>query len=225
MTRVNKPTIHAAIFDMDGLLLDTESLAMTSCLETGTELGFDITGQLFLSIVGRDWKATRGIFAHSLGADFPFDTFQTHWRKNFEALVGEIGIPKKTGTEELLQIFRRRSLPMAVATSTGRDKAVEYLLATGILDHFHAVIAGDEIERGKPAPDIFLTAAQRLGVAPANCMVFEDSEPGVEAAHAAGMLTILVPDLKQPSAAVRDLANGVFSSLLEARSFVETFLD
>ena len=142
VTRENKPTIRAAIFDMDGLLLDTESLAMTSCLETGVELGFDISEQLFLSVVGRDAKATRGIFADSLGADFSFDTFQTHWRKNFEVLIGENGIPKKTGSEELLQMFGRRSLPMAVATSTGKDKAVEHLLATGIRDHFYAVIAG-----------------------------------------------------------------------------------
>jgi beta-phosphoglucomutase-like phosphatase (HAD superfamily) len=112
-----------------------------------------------------------------------------------------------------------------VATSTETALATRKLRQAGVLDYFEVVIGGDEVSRGKPEPDIFLLAAERLGSHPDDCLVLEDSGPGLHAAVAAGMRVILVPDRAEPAAEMRALAYAVTESLAEARTVIERLLD
>jgi HAD superfamily hydrolase (TIGR01509 family) len=124
--------------------------------------------------------------------------------KAFSARRDEIfqaGIPLKSGAVELLDALRGHGYPMAIVTSSSRRTAEEHLTLAGIRSRFDSVLTRDDVERGKPSPDLYLLAARRLGFQPASCLAIEDSNPGVAAAHAAGAITIMVPDIVPPSAA------------------------
>lgn len=123
------------------------------------------------------------------------------------------GVPVKAGLLRLLDLLEERQIPRAVATSTDRAKAEEILRMAGVAKRFSVIIGGDDIANGKPAPDIFLAAALQLGVEPGLCMVLEDSESGTRAAHAAGMIPVVVPDLRELPPEVATLAYGVYGSL------------
>ena len=126
-------------------------------------------------------------------------------------------IPLKSGAEELLQDLKRGGIPMAVATSTPNPRATHMLRNSGMLQAFDVVVAGDQVQRGKPLPDIYLRAAELLGVPPERCLALEDSENGVRSALAAGMTVIQVPDLVEPSDAVRDLGHTILGTLHDVR--------
>jgi len=140
------------------------------------------------------------------------------WHVAYDAIVERDGIAIKPGLFELLDWLDAESIPKAVATSTRRDRAQAKLAQTGLLERFVALVGGNEITHGKPAPDIFLLAAQRLDHAPDTIVVFEDSEPGVRAALAAGMTPIMVPDLHPPSDDLLALAPLVVPSLAHAQA-------
>ena len=140
------------------------------------------------------------------------------WHGAYDAIIEREGIALKPGLIELLGWLEDAAIPRAVATSTRRSRAQAKLVRTQLCERFAALVGGDEIARGKPAPDIYLEAAARLGVAPAACVALEDSEPGIRAALAAGMMPIMVPDLAPPSAALLAHALPVFASLAEVRA-------
>jgi HAD superfamily hydrolase (TIGR01509 family) len=149
----------------------------------------------------------------AFGLGFPLNAFHDACIR-YEAAVFHTTPPlKKPGLDELLDLLDSRRLVKAVATSTVRETAMTQLAAAGLLDRFDVVATGDEVANGKPAPALFLLAAERLGIEPAHCLVPEDAEAGVIAAHRAGMMVFMVPDLKPPSPEVKRLANGVFESL------------
>jgi HAD superfamily hydrolase (TIGR01509 family) len=137
-----------------------------------------------------------------------------------EETVARNGVPIKEGLGELLDLLDRSGVMKAVATSTERTRALSLLTLAGVLNRFDAVVCGDEVERGKPHPDIFLAAAAKLGRSPIDCMVLEDSESGLTAAHRAGMRPVLVPDLKAPSQEALALAFRVFPTLTEVQGFL-----
>ena len=134
------------------------------------------------------------------------------------------GVARKPGLLNLIRFLETRRVPKAVATSTRTELATKMLRGANVLKHFSIVVGGDQVERGKPAPDIFLAAAHRLGRSPEECVVLEDSDPGVQAAASAGIRTILIPDLYEPSAIARSNAYAVVQSLIEARRMVEEML-
>ena len=140
------------------------------------------------------------------------------WHVAYDAIVERDGIVVKPGLFALLDWLDAEGIPKAVATSTRRDRAQAKLAQTALLDRFVALVGGDEIARGKPAPDIFLLAAQRIDHAPGTIVVFEDSEPGVRAALAAGMTPIMVPDLHPPSPDLLALEPLVVPSLAHAQA-------
>lgn len=211
----------AIIFDMDGLMLDTESLAAQAWIDAATTLGiaFDtaVTGRL----IGRTTVDCEHVIREHHGADYPVGDLMRGWSLAYSAIVVREGIALKTGLLELLQWVDRQHIPRAVATSTRRLRAAEKLANAGLLSGFGALVGGDEVLHGKPAPDIFIEAAARLGIAAGDCVVLEDSEAGVHAAVAAGMNVILVPDLIVPSAALRELNVIVRPSLHEVKTFFE----
>jgi HAD superfamily hydrolase (TIGR01509 family) len=208
----------AAIFDMDGLMLDTEPLAARAWSDAAQALGVAFDRAVTASLVGRNFPDCRAqILAHH-GADYPVDRLMQAWHVAYDAIVAREGIALKPGLVELLAWLDRNGVPKAVATSTRRSRAQAKLARTALAERFDALVGGDEPARGKPAPDIFLLAAQRLEVAAAGCIVLEDSEPGIRGAIAAGMTPLLVPDGVAPSATLAALAPLVFDDLHAVRA-------
>jgi HAD superfamily hydrolase (TIGR01509 family) len=208
--------IRAVILDMDGLMLDTESVERDAFRRAAAEFGYGVPDDIYLQVVGRTGKDAQQIFHSFFGDNFPFDGIRTRWREYVEHHVSTCGVPFKKGLLELLTVVESRALPKAVATSTRRARALRLLEKSNLLSRFHTVVTADDVTRGKPDPEIFLTAAKRLNVAPEECVVFEDSAAGIRAAHAARMMPILVPDLVMPGSDVCGLAHRICESLLEA---------
>jgi len=194
------------IFDMDGLMLDTERLAPQAWHDAKEALGVDFDMSLLDAMVGRNYQDCRALILERHGASFPTDRLMDAWHVAYDAIVARDGIAIKHGLFDLLDWLEQAHIPKAVATSTRRSRALAKLESAGLASRFAALVGGDEIARGKPAPDIFLRAAERLGVQPASCVVLEDSAPGIRAALAAGMTPIMVPDQHQPAPDI--LASG-----------------
>lgn len=206
---------HAVIFDMDGLMLDTERLAPRAWMDAAEALGVEFDLALTQPMVGRNFRDCASIIADHYGAHFPTGELMKAWHVAYDAIVEREGIALKPGLLELLDWLELESIPKAVATSTRRDRAQAKLAHTALLTRFSALVGGDEVVRGKPAPEIFLAAAARLGQPAAGCIVLEDSEPGVRAALAAGMIPIMVPDMHPPSAALIALEPLTMTTLAE----------
>jgi beta-phosphoglucomutase-like phosphatase (HAD superfamily) len=208
--------VEAVIFDMDGLMLDTERLDLQHFKRAAMEFGYAEVEDAYLQTIGRNGFDTRKLFHEILGDAFPFDAIRQRWRRYSEDHVARFGVPCKPGLQELLAVMQPLRLPKAVATSTRRRTALMLLDKANLLQHFDVVVAGDEVANGKPNPEIFLRTAERLNIRPDGCVVFEDSPAGIQAAHAAGMTPILVPDLIAPSPDILEITYCVFGSLEEA---------
>lgn len=211
MSTISLAEFQAVIFDMDGLLLDTEAIYRLVWRQACAETGHYLSDEFYASFIGRPTADCELLLAQFFGADFPQDQCRVRRRALWQAHIDAHGVPLKSGVVELLEYLERGVLPKAIATSTGRASALEHL---GELAHrFKVIVTGDEVKRGKPEPDIFLLAAERLGVAPERCLVLEDSQLGAEAALTAGMSVIIVPDLVQPSPEIAARAYRVCASL------------
>jgi HAD superfamily hydrolase (TIGR01509 family) len=217
-------TPHAVVFDMDGLLLDTEALYRTAIMGACAELGFPMNDELHLSLVGCPLDANRIQLERAFGPGFPFEAYVASYRGKFAALAVD-GIPTRPGAPELLAYLTEAGVPMAVATSTGRPAALKHLTQAGFLDRFRAVVARDDVSCGKPDPEVFLTAAQRLGVDPSLCLALEDSHNGVRAASSAGMMTVMVPDLLAPTPEMERLCVAVSPDLHAVQAMLQHRLE
>ncbi|MBU1304492.1 MAG: HAD family phosphatase [Alphaproteobacteria bacterium] len=203
---------QAVIFDMDGTLLDTESVFRTIVFEVCTELGFEMTDDVHLSMVGGSHERTNQLLVEAYGVSFPYTLFDERCRVIMrERSHG--GVPIKAGALELVTDLQARGIPTAVATSSRKPHAHNHLGAAGLLDMFQTIVTRDDVINPKPHPEPYLTAARRLGIEPTQCLALEDSHSGVRAAHAAGMQTIMVPDLVHPSEDIRALGIAVMESL------------
>ena len=195
--------IDAAIFDMDGLLFDTERLCRDAWRDVSSAAGYKMEDSLFLSCVGRNDKDTRETVLAALGESFPYDTFKERAGEWMMRSMRDDGPPEKPGVRELLGFLRDRGVRVALATSTSERHARWIIARAGLSSFFQACAFGSEVERGKPAPDIFLLAMRRLSLSnPDRIVVFEDSAAGIEAAAAAGMKPVFVPDMVVPSEAL-----------------------
>ena len=184
----------AVLFDMDGLLLDTERIARESTRVTALTLGHSIPDALAMRMIGLGSDELGRMFVMELGGHFPFAEYQRLWNAKYRELLA-LGIPIRPGVTEALTALRALGVSCAVATSTHTSHARHKLEQAGILAHFDVVVGRDAVVCGKPAPDIYLHAADRLGVDVTQCWAFEDSLPGLTAAVAAGARTHWVPDL------------------------------
>jgi len=213
--------IRAVVFDMDGLLIDTERLARETWRQAAADCGVDLDDTLFASLIGRTRRDSGAILRERWGETFSIDAFRARCTTRWEACVAESGIPLKPGAAELLDYLDAIRMPRAVATSTGIAGAERSLALAGVIDRLPVVVTGEQVERGKPAPDIYLLAASRLGVDPARCLALEDSIYGMLAAHAAGMAAVMVPDLVEPTDEIAGLAYRVVDSLADVRALLE----
>jgi HAD superfamily hydrolase (TIGR01509 family) len=205
----------AVIFDMDGLMLDTEPLAARAWGEAAAALGVGFDMSLAQAMIGRNFADCATMLRGRYAAPYPVDALLGSWHAAYDDIVAREGLALKPGLTELLGWLEAHAVPRAVATSTRRERARAKLERTALLPRFHELVGGDEVSRGKPAPDIYVEAARRLGIHVAACVALEDSEPGIRAALAAGMTPIMVPDLHPPSPELVALDVAVVPSLHE----------
>ena len=208
----------AVIFDMDGLLLDSERVALGFFAQAAAELHLPWRHEVGLSMVGLNSRESDRRVQLAFGEDYPVDRLRERFGQLYEAAIERGEIPVKPFAHELLQGLRERQIPCAVATSTQRVRALTKLARAELLPYFATQACGDEVQRSKPAPDIFLLAAERLGAESARCLVLEDSNAGVRGAVAAGMNVVMVPDLLEPDEEVLRLGVPRAGSLGEVLS-------
>jgi len=217
---------HAGVvFDMDGILIDSEPLFRRGAQHAARALGYELADATYAAWMGLPPRAVEAAVYAALGDDFPMASFRDQFRAFWIEHTERDGVPPQPGIPELLQALTARDIPIAVATSTQRDQALRSLELAGLRAYLPVVVAGTDVTEGKPAPEIFLRAARAIEVEPAACIALEDSAVGVRAATAAGMLTIMVPDLHQPDAEIAALARYVIPDTQRAARVVLALFD
>lgn len=185
---------RAFIFDMDGLLFDTENLGVRASIEVGRALGYPIDRDLVMKVIGVTHAACEATYSAAI-PNFDGTLFFPAFGRWMQETIQKEGLGVKTGARELLSFLREKGMPCALASSSPMDLIEFYLKQAGMTECFDQIVSGAMVSRSKPAPDIFLLAARKLGVSPECCMVFEDSINGIKAGRAAGMRVCMVPDL------------------------------
>lgn len=210
----------AVIFDMDGLLFDSEALYRDAIIAAAGELGHPFAVADFLKLVGRPWTVNRATLQHHIGPKHDPDIFREAWMRRYEGM--RVNLALKAGAVALLDWLAVRGLPCAVCTSSTHADVQHNLDLHALAGRFDAVIASGDYARGKPFPDPYLRAAQMLCVAPTDCMALEDSHNGIRAAAAAGMQAVMVPDLLPATDDIRSLCKLVARDLHDVRIYLET---
>ncbi len=186
-------TLRAVIFDMDGLMLDTERWERAAWREVAAVHGHTLSDEFFASLVGRRESDTAQRMRRHFGARFPFETARGQVRALFDRWIEHCPAPLKPGLEDLLETLQHLGIPLAVASSTSRSRATQRL--GELAQHFRVSVFGDEVVQAKPDPEIYRRTLAQLGVASCETLALEDSPAGFQAARAAGLTTIVVPDL------------------------------
>ncbi len=199
--------LKAVIFDMDGLMLDTEALAIPSMQVAGKAIGINLTDEILIEMNGLNESDLNVFLEKKLGRSIDQKKFSEAFYEDYNKAIAENGFFIKEGLIELIDCLKENNIKLAVATSTRNDLALKKLKLAGIIDQFEVVIGGDQVAQGKPAPDPYLKAASKLGVDVSNCLALEDSDNGAMSAFSAGIGVIVVPDLKQPSLVTKKIAN------------------
>ena len=207
--------INAVLFDLDGLLIDSEIIYYRMAEEMVQKYGGTFSlAQYVRNNSGRTLDAN--IRDYIALCDMPITVEEgMQWTADREIELTKDGIPLKPGAEELIKYLDGQGIRMILATSSLPDRAERILRLNGVFDYFDGAVYGSEVRRGKPDPEVFLIAAKKAGEPPANCLVLEDSENGIRAAHAGGFPVICVPDLKVPDKTVLAMTTAVVKSLDE----------
>ncbi len=216
---------RAVVLDMDGLMLDTERVAVECWIESARVSGWEISRETCLAMVGLDHRASRQKLLDAGGRSFPLDEVSKRGRVRYLERLRDEGVARKPGVVELLDWLDARGVPKAVATSTKCELALEKLTLAGLRERFETIVCGDQVPLTKPAPDVYLAATAGLGLDPRSCIALEDSDTGLRAAHGAGLACIVVPDMMPPRAEYAGLAHSVVASLDEARGVIERLLE
>lgn len=218
--------LKAVVFDMDGVLFDTESLHIESCYEAAEQLNLKLSDEAAYGTLGRNASDQRELVMKIMETDYPGGSFPYD---NYLWLHDELlrkkleGIPTvMKGVRELIDYLKSRGIKLAVASSTGYERVMSNLEKTGLAEYFQELITGDMVEHSKPNPDIYLKACRALGVKPEDAMAIEDSPNGILAAAAAGMRAVMVPDLVAPTPELVSLCDHVFDSLLDVRDYMKS---
>ena len=204
---------------MDGLLFDTETLYQEAIHLAAAEAGHEVAPDFFSRTVGLPWAQCRALLLSHFGETFAVDEFQAEWVRHFWVMA-ETRLALKPGAIELLNTLDQFRLPRAIATSSSRRTVERHLTAHNLTERFDVIVGHGDYETGKPAPDPFLKAAERLGVEPRLCLALEDSHNGIRSASSAGMMTIMVPDMLAPTDEIRRLCTFVVRDLHEVRGLL-----
>lgn len=204
--------IKGVIFDMDGLLVDTEVVYRDAMIDAAAAIGREMPEHVFKRMIGLPGPSSDAVAQAHFGADFDMAAYNAVVMQRVEAAL-DAGVALKSGVLEILDLLDKRRLPRAIATSSSHRAVLSHIGPSNIMGRFGAIIARGDYERGKPYPDPYLKAAEALGLDPADCLALEDSHNGVRAAHAAGMMTVMVPDLLDATDEMLELCVHIAESL------------
>lgn len=217
----NHSLYPALVFDMDGLIFDTERLVRRCWHELGETYQLTDIDELFLTTVGTTRKHTGEILCAHYGADFPQEAFSADVSRLFHSIADTEGIPVMTGAREILAWASTQGFHIGLATSTRQVTAEAELKHAGLFDYFDYILGGDRIARSKPFPDIYLTICRDMGIAPSNAFGIEDSYNGIRAASQAGMHPIMIPDILPPTEEMHQLCHTILPNLTALRTFLQ----
>ena len=208
-----------AIFDMDGTLFDSERIYKDAWLETVNYFGKDRGAELLKAVSGASEANCRKAI-HEFYPDVDVDKFFDYVIETAEKIF-ENGVDMMKGVPEILKFFEENGVKMALASSSSMDVISKNVERANIKKYFTAIISGDSVENGKPAPDIFLKAAKEINVPANDCYVFEDSFNGIRSAYAAGCAPIMIPDTMQPTDEIKKICTGIYSNFIEAMNAIK----
>ncbi len=211
--------IEAVIFDMDGVIFDSEKVICDLWEEIAEEYNLDGMEELMIKCIGINDKATCRLFKETYGEDFDYDYYKGICLERYHEKYDGGRLPMKPGVNELLSFLKENGIKVALASSTRKTIVVSQLKDAGIYDYFQVVVCGDMVSRSKPEPDIFLKAAEELGVDCANAYIIEDSFNGIKAAYSAKAKPIMVPDLIGPDEEIEKKCHKIYKNLIEVRDY------
>lgn len=212
--------IKAVIFDMDGVIIDTEPLLAKYWCQAAREFGFPMEYKHALNLRSLSEKYASPYLKKTFGEDFDYRTVRARRKELMNEDIEKNGIVKKKGIDEILDYLDSTNLIKAVATATDLERAGKYLRLIGLYDRFDAICCGSMVKNGKPDPDIYLLAAEKIGVPPQSCIAVEDSPNGIKSAYSAGMYPIMIPDLTQPDDELSKLLFAKCDSLSEIKNIL-----
>ena len=214
--------VTAVLFDMDGLMVDTESLATEAFIHSAKKQGYDMTKEETLLVLGFTTKSIYEFWENYFkNSDVSGKQLVDDHYKYIENILFTTGPRKMPYIEELLKYLKESNYKVAVASSSNMDHIINNMEKTGLKKYIDEFASGAEVENGKPAPDVFLLAAERLGVKPEECLVLEDSKAGVLAGSSAGAKVIMVPDMFKPDEECKERTYRIVGNLGEVISILE----
>lgn len=212
--------IEAVLFDMDGVIFDTERVYLDGWKKVFKKYGYEMTKEVYISVMGTGRKNVSKKFLDIYGKDLPIiQMYEEKDRELFKA-IEEGQVTLKQGVKEILMLLKERGYKTALATSAKRERAIKQLEMVDVEGMFNVIVCGDEVEKSKPDPGIFLMAAKKLSIKPENCIVVEDSPAGIKAAYNAGMIGFHVEDLKKADEEILKYCHKSFKDLLEIKHYI-----
>ena len=214
--------IKLVLFDLDGTLLDNEIFTITSKVIEGEKIGYKIEPEIAKKTLGLSYTNSKAFFKRIYGEDFPYDFFR---QKRFEYIIEDVkksGLKLKTGVIELLDYLNQNGIKKAICTSSSKKYLNEYQKYSSFFTNFDLIITGEEITNGKPNPEIFLKAMQKLNIDSKETLVIEDSNNGIVAGFNSKADVIMVPDLVEPNDEVKNLNIKIFKDLHQVRQYIDT---
>lgn len=212
--------MKAVIFDMDGVLFDTERLCMDSWDAVMKKRGMQIIDGVFEQCIGLNDTDTKALVLQQYGQDFPYEEFRVQASEWFREYIQTNGLPVKTGVKRILPYLEQEGYKIGLASSSRYESVIRHLKRAEIIDYFSVIVTGDMIEHSKPRPDIYLLACKKLGVNPKETYAIEDSPNGIRSASAAGMKPIMVPDMIEPDAEMEALSFLICNDLTEVMKYL-----
>lgn len=213
--------MYRIVFDMDGVIFDTEALSRRVWIEQAVEYGINDMDSLYPNIIGVSRTSGYKFLKETLGDKFPAEQFYKEVQKRMECIEAAEGIPFKKGAKELLEFLKERKALVGLASSTNYEMIEHNLVVAGIRSFFQIIVGGDQVKMSKPEPEIYLKACKNLGVNPQTTYAVEDSYNGVRSAYRAGMKTIMVPDLLSATEEMEEMAEAVLPDLFAVKDFLD----
>jgi len=209
--------IEAVLFDMDGVIFDTEKVYLEHWIKIFKKYGYEMKKEVYVSVMGRGRENVMKTFLEIYGENLPIVQMYKEKDELLVQAIEEGKVPMKPGAKEILNSIKENNFKIALATSAKRDRMMMQLKMGKIENEFDAIVCGDDITNSKPDPEIFLKAAQKLSVNPENCVVVEDSPSGIKAAYSAKMIGLHVEDLKKADEEILKHCYKSFKDLFEIK--------
>lgn len=215
--------IKGAVFDMDGLMFDTERLTFEIWNEILSKLGYNYSFEIYKSTIGIRTVEVKEYYRNLYGEGFDYNDIRKKAMERFWSYTEANGVPVKKGLLKLLDFLKEKGIKIALATSTTSKSAAEILRRAKVLEYFDELICGDMVKEGKPHPEIFLTACKKLGLEPEDCIGLEDSINGIKSAYAAGLKAVMIPDLIEPTEEIMPMIFALCKDLSQVIDLIQKF--